>query len=594
MNREATETTLRAAPPAQAPVWLAAIPVFLPLAMYVYTVAPGVTLTDSGEFVMAIRTLGVAHPPGVPTYVLLGNLFSRLPLAADMARRTNLFSAMCAALAAGFSYLLTRQLLRDLDPRLALAGALAFGFSLSLWSWAVVTEVYALNILLVTLTLWLAARGDWIAGCFTAGLALGVHHATVLMTLPPAFYLAWTRRRPTRRQLALATVAGLLGLSLYLFLPWRAAQHPILNWGDPQTLERFWWHVSGKQYRDSLLASARWRDRVELFLSLWMHQITAIGLAVAGVGFVALWRRNAHVFWFTVGVIGLNAGFVIANALGGPDIAGYYLPAFLTLTWCFALGAETIVLWLGQRWAIALVFAAAFLPAMTNFQANDHRRDRLATLYVENSLRDVPPGSLVLTGDWQFYSPWMCLHFVDGQRPDLTVINTNFVRRSWGLSMLEQEYPGLYQAAHAEIAAFRIPLDQFEHGQPYINVELESAFNAVVKKLIRTRLDAGAAVFITRKLNFPAEQPYAVHGLLYQYAANATEVPLDLSGLIGGVPLGESGEEVRKTYAAMIAERGTSLYRAGEYAAARAKLDLAMQLDADQPAAARLKGLLPR
>src|SRR5580693_1960485 len=181
---------------ADLPDWVVVIPVILPLAMYVYTAAPGVTLVDSGEFVTALRTWGVAHPPGVPTYVLLGGLFSRLPLAADMARRTNLFSAVCAALAAGFSYLLTRQLLRDLDARLALAGALAFGFSTALWSWAVVTEVYALNILLVTVMLWLAARGAWTAGCFVAGLALGVHHATVLMALPPALYLASTRRRP--------------------------------------------------------------------------------------------------------------------------------------------------------------------------------------------------------------------------------------------------------------------------------------------------------------------------------------------------------------------------------------------------------------
>src|ERR1019366_7670850 len=330
------------------PAWAMAIPIALPLAVYIYTAAPGVTLVDSGEFVTALRTLGVAHPPGVPTYVLLGNLFARLPLAADIARRTNLFSAVCAALAAGLSYPLTRQLLKDLDPRMALAGALAFVFSLSLWSWAVVTEVYALNIFLVTLTLWLAARGSWIAGCLAAGLALGVHHATVLMALPPAACLAWTRRRPTRRQLLCAAGAGLLGLSVYLYLPWRAARHPTLNWGDPETLENFWRHISGQQYRRWMLSISGWQDRVLLFVRLWTRQITVPGFALAGVGLFALWQRYRTVFWFTIGVLGLNAGFIIVNALGGPDIAGYYLPAFLTLTWCFALGADTVVTWFGR------------------------------------------------------------------------------------------------------------------------------------------------------------------------------------------------------------------------------------------------------
>ena len=125
-------------------------------------------------------------------------------------------------------------------------------------------------------------------------------------------------------------------------------------------------------------------------------------------------------------------------------------------------------------------------------------------------------------------------------------------------------------------------------------MELDADFNAVVKKLVRTRLDAGAAVFFTRKVNFLAERPFAPHGLLFQYAANTEDVPLDLSGLMDSVPLGESGEELRKTYAAMLTERGDYLYRTSQYAAAREKLDLALRLDPEQEDASRLEGLLPR
>jgi len=41
------------------------------LGLYTWTLAPTVTLVDSGELIVAARSLGVAHPPGFPLYVLL-------------------------------------------------------------------------------------------------------------------------------------------------------------------------------------------------------------------------------------------------------------------------------------------------------------------------------------------------------------------------------------------------------------------------------------------------------------------------------------------------------------------------------------------
>src|SRR6266404_2055827 len=109
--------------------WLGAAPALASFAVYLFTAAPGVTTLDSGEFAMVTRTLDIGHPPGVPTYVLLGHLFTMLPVGAEIARRTNLFSSCCAALTVWFAYLLIREFFRDLDPGMAAAGALAFGFS---------------------------------------------------------------------------------------------------------------------------------------------------------------------------------------------------------------------------------------------------------------------------------------------------------------------------------------------------------------------------------------------------------------------------------------------------------------------------------
>ena len=81
------------------------------LALYVWTLAPTVTLVDSGELIVAARTLGVAHPPGFPLYILLAHLASIVPLG-SVAARVNFASAIFAALASTAVTLLMLELIR--------------------------------------------------------------------------------------------------------------------------------------------------------------------------------------------------------------------------------------------------------------------------------------------------------------------------------------------------------------------------------------------------------------------------------------------------------------------------------------------------
>src|SRR2546430_14120362 len=49
------------------------------LVLYSWTLAPTVTLTDSGELIVVARGLGIAHPPGVPLWIILAHLASLMP-----------------------------------------------------------------------------------------------------------------------------------------------------------------------------------------------------------------------------------------------------------------------------------------------------------------------------------------------------------------------------------------------------------------------------------------------------------------------------------------------------------------------------------
>lgn len=590
-----------------------------PLALYLVTAAPGVTLVDSGELALVCRTLGIPHPPGFPLYVLLGHTFSWLPLGQGVARRMNLFSAICAALAAGFTFLLCRRLLAQpefpprkkpaaepaLSPDLAaLAAALVFGFSLSLWSWAVVTEVYALNILILALMLWFAARADWTKAALAAGLALGVHHATIALALPAAFFLLWGLRRPARREWW--AIAGLfvLGLSLYLYLPIRAASAPLFNWGNPGTPERFWWHVTAKQYRVHLFEAPieQLAAHAAYFLELWFKQFSPLGFFLGGVGLLAILRRRRRLFWFTAILVLLNVGFAVNYDIG-EDIEGYYLPTFLAWAWCLAYGAQAVVGWARRPWRKAVtgaVLASVLLPVAVHFPTNNRGRDRIAERYVENTLRGVEPGALVLTSDWQFYSPWLYRRHMENFRPDVAVVDTLMLRRSWYLEFLERQYPDLTRAAAPELEAYRKQLDLFEHDLPYNSVEIDGAFVALVERMARIRIDAGAHVYFTVKIERPflPRLPVAPEGLVYKFGEASEpgkEVEMDLGGLNDGTaPLDRVEREVRQVYAVMLTARAGYLLRLGRLDEARSKAELALRLEPGYEPAQKLAASVPR
>src|SRR6266487_2984089 len=146
------------------------------LLLYSWTLAPTVTLTDSGELIVVARGLGIAHPPGVPLWVILAHLASLVPLG-NVAARINFSSALFAALACAMltlvvaeltitaSYLATSKRRKKVGQQSktaeesgparllfaapAVGAGLLMAFSRTLWSYATVTEVYALNTLLI-------------------------------------------------------------------------------------------------------------------------------------------------------------------------------------------------------------------------------------------------------------------------------------------------------------------------------------------------------------------------------------------------------------------------------------------------------------
>ncbi len=179
--------------------------------IYLRTMAPTASFWDCGEFIACSYILGVPHPPGTPLFVLIGRVFTLVPLFGEMAARVNLISVLTSALSVWLCYLIIVRLVTHWQkgndgfwPRVSkyvggIAGSLFLAFSNTFWSNAVEAEVYGASMFLMLLILYLALlwidrkgtpKGDrlLILIAYLGLLSTGIH-MTVFLIMPAIFLL---------------------------------------------------------------------------------------------------------------------------------------------------------------------------------------------------------------------------------------------------------------------------------------------------------------------------------------------------------------------------------------------------------------------
>ena len=471
----------------------------VPLLVYLRTLAPGLTWAheggDGGDLITAAYTLGVPHPTGYPTYCLLGKLFSLLPVG-EVAYRLNLLSAVSAAGAVALVYATARRVVEAISGERgwrtwtsAAVAALALAFSPVFWSQAVIAEVYALNAFFFALILWLQVRwlegwkvgklGGWevgrlkvgrLEGWWKAGLgfALGVglgNHLTLLLVVPGLLFF-------TRLPIYQLLIPTLSGLSIYAYIPIRAAQHPPVNWGAAHTWRGFLWLVSGALYRDYLfgLPWGQVPARLSALARLLGEQFTWVGVALGLWGLAELWItrntqhegheeceirntkyaiRNAQYLAAVGKLTGISFLLYTIYAIGydTTDSYVYLIPAFICFALWLAVGLERLGLQItnyklqitNRRLQLTrntqhatrgvLFFLLPLSLLIANFAAMDLSHDGQARRFGEGAMAVLPEGAVVISGtDQQTFALWYYQHVVTG-REDMVVVDNGL----WGL-----------------------------------------------------------------------------------------------------------------------------------------------------------------
>ena len=491
--------------------------------LYLGTLLPGGFWLDTSEFIAGVHTLGVVHPPGHPLYVMLAKFLSLLLPFGDIAFRINLFSALtgvgCALLVAEIVRILVDAVSERQIIGAAWLGAAAgwlFATTSGAWMQGIRAEVYALNTLLILLAILFAMRfwdrkshGAAYAFSATIGLALCNHHYLTFFFLPaPLLMLASTqngRDLLSSRRCLVACSLVMCGLLAYAYLPIRAATDPVVNWGDPTTLERFFDVLTAKTFQGSVGAEASTisvGDNLGIAMGMMAGQLSLVGFLAAIIAYVFLWRRARPIAILLVAIVVFNC-FTKAIMMidpNNPDDYGY----LMTGTAILVVGIGVLPAFFPHHIVIGACATALAIGggslAIAEYPTLNLSNERSAETVVDASLERQPPNSVALVNFYsEFFNFWNA-QLVYGKRPDITLVHATFDSK---------RYKG---APYIASLARRAP----HLSELLLQYQKEGRFPAeALLNLSRTR-----PVFLEPMVdNVMAPEPYTNPGLLWQIQA---------------------------------------------------------------------------
>ena len=298
------------------------------LVIYWMTVQPSVSFWDCGEFIAASYYLQVPHPPGTPFFLIIGNIFSKIPFFDNIGLKINLISVFSSALTTFFLYLIAVKLINIFKGKkpettfdaiatytAAAIGAFSLAFSDTFWFNGVEAEVYAFSTLLVAAITYLIIR--WyeradnkdsekyiLAIAYLVGLSTGVHLMSVLTIVPIVMVIFFRKYLDDEEALKktgyiLLTHAGII---LVLALVWWA--------GETSTTP-----PTGEEYND--------------FDTKFKLMFVGISAIIMGIYWRKVFNKNSFYLPIIIGGVALFATY--------PGVVKY-LPSLMT-----AIGKENIV-----------------------------------------------------------------------------------------------------------------------------------------------------------------------------------------------------------------------------------------------------------
>ena len=285
-------------------------------------------------------------------------------------------------------------------------------------------------------------------------------------------------------------LVAIVGLSVYFFLPIRAAQFPPINEGEPTTWKALWDVLTRQQYGKPPV----WERQATLWaqLGMWFQYFSwqwgrdfpgsiQAGLAVMFgalglLGAVRHWmadRRRAIALTVLVATFTLLLIFYLNFKYGYSwqperqlarevrERDYFFIASFALWGVWVGMGLATLMEWItealearepdgARRWLLATpVLVLALIPLWGNHLTASRKGETLARDFAVDLLQSVEPyGVLVTAGDNDTFPLWYAQE-VEHVRQDVTVVNLSLANTDWYVRQLQRRPLATFDSSSA-------------------------------------------------------------------------------------------------------------------------------------------------
>jgi hypothetical protein len=448
--------------------WVTAVPIIFSLILSATTVGPHLYWQDSGFFLLAVRELGILYPSGFALYVVLCKAWTLLLFFLSFTLAVHLFSALCAALAAGALTQAARELLQTRGPLFrvveedagtdavdwtaAAIGCLA-ACGYTFWSAALLAKVYAFYYLILALLLRRMIRADatgsrrdltWVA--VLIGLAWQAHpSATTTGAALVLFVISQRRAIGWGGIIARLGVAAAVGLGPLLILPILASREPSLMFGDPRTASGFKDYLLGSRFTGVQGVFGFTESRLLSVGRYFWEEALGVGLILVVGGLVRIARVNRRLLLgIAAWVVPVLLVTVLFKMEGQHDF--WFVAAWLPLWLAAAVGLHAAAqvardqgkVVIGALAAVGMIWSVA-----ANHDDLNVRSYALPEKMGRYYLEPVDPGAVLVLRSDNVVATALYVQRVLGVRPDVVVVSPTDLQDDVSMARLTRRHPFL-------------------------------------------------------------------------------------------------------------------------------------------------------